>query len=123
MVRDRRGGSHGRTKAMLAAASAIGLAALSAFPAHASTNPVYDREWALAQFNVTAIRSQYQARGTGVVVAVVDSGVDPSQADLQGTLVAGVNVSNPGSPNSDTNDTSSKYHGTSVAADIAAHAH
>jgi subtilisin family serine protease len=123
MVRDGRGGSRGRTKAVLATASAIGLATLTALPANASTNPVYDKEWALSQFNVTTIRSQYQARGADVVVAVVDSGVDPSQPDLQGSLVTGVNVTDPASPNSDTNDTSSKYHGTSVAADIAAHAH
>jgi subtilisin family serine protease len=123
MVRDRRGGSRGRTKVVLATASAIGLVALGTFPAQASTNPVYDKEWALSQFNVTTIRSQYEARGSGVTVAVVDSGVDPNQADLQGSLVAGINVTNPSSPNSDTNDTSSKYHGTSVAADIAAHAH
>jgi subtilisin family serine protease len=118
-----RGGSRGRTRAMLAAASVVGLAALCASPARATTNPVYDKEWALSQFNVTSIRSQYQARGDGVTVAVVDSGVDPTQPDLQGSLVSGINVTVPDSPNSDTNDTSSKYHGTSVAADIAAHAH
>src|ERR1700737_2047423 len=122
MVWDGRG-SRGRGKAGPRAASAIGLATLTALPAHASTNPVYDQEWALSQFNVTTIRSQYQARGTDVVVAVVDSGVDPTQPDLQGSLVTGVNVTDPANPTSDTNDTSSKYHGTSVAADIAAHAH
>lgn len=108
---------------MLAAASTLGLAALSAVPAYATTNPVYDKEWALSQFQVTQIRSQYQARGNGVTVAVVDSGVDSTQPDLQGSLVPGINVTNPENPNSDTNDTSSNYHGTSVAADIAAHAH
>lgn len=123
MVRDRRRGLRGRTVAVFAAASALSLTALSTVPAYATTNPVYDKEWALSQFKVTQIRSQYQARGNGVTVAVVDSGVDPTQADLQGSLVPGVNVTDPASPNSDTNDTSSKYHGTSVAADIAAHAH
>src|SRR5258707_8111497 len=107
MVQDRRGGSHGRTKVVLATASAIGLAALSVLPAQASTNPVYDKEWALSQFNVTTIRSQYQARGTDVVVAVVDSGVDPTQPDLQGSLLNGVNFTSPSNPTSNTNDTSS----------------
>ena len=123
MVRDRRGGSRRRTRATLAAASAIGLAALSALPAHASTNPVYDKEWALSQFNVTTIRSQYQARGSGVVVAVVDSGVDPTQPDLQGSLLTGVNLAVPSNPTADTSDNSSEYHGTDVAALIAGHAH
>lgn len=123
MARDRRGGSRGQTRTTLTVVSVIGLAALGVLPARASTNPAYDQEWALSQFNVTTIRSQYQARGNGVIVAVVDSGVDPSQPDLQGSLVPGINVTNPDSPTSNTNDTSSKYHGTSVAADIAAHAH
>lgn len=108
---------------MLAAASTLGLTVLSAVPAYATTNPVYDKEWALSQFQVTQIRSQYHARGDGVTVAVIDSGVDPTQPDLQGSLLPGVNFSVPSNPTSDTNDRSSEYHGTSVAADIAAHAH
>ena len=123
MVLSGRGGSRGRTRAVLVTVGAVGLVALGAIPARATTNPVYDKEWALSQFNVTAIRSQYQARGNGVTVAVIDSGVDSTQPDLQGSLVPGVNVTVPESPTSDTNDTSSEYHGTSVAADIAAHAH
>ncbi len=123
MARGRRGSSRVWLTTTFAAASVVTFAGLGALPARASTNPVYDKEWALGQFNVTAIRSHYQARGSGVIVAVVDSGVDSSQPDLQGSLVPGINVTNPGSPTSDTNDTSSKYHGTSVAADIAAHAH
>ncbi|HEV2346904.1 MAG TPA: S8 family serine peptidase [Actinocrinis sp.] len=103
--------------------SVIGLVTLSAIPGHASTNPVYDQEWALSQFNVTTIRSQYQARGAGVVVAVVDTGVDSTQPDLQGSLLAGTNLMVPASPTSDTSDNSSEYHGTGVAAIIAAHAH
>ncbi|HXR72315.1 S8 family serine peptidase, partial [Actinocrinis sp.] len=84
---------------------------------------MYDKEWALSQFQVTQIRSQFQARGNGVTVAVVDSGVDPTQPDLQGSLLSGLNFSSPSNPTSDTNDRSNEYHGTSVAADIAAHAH
>ncbi len=123
MVRDRRGGTRGSTRVMLAAAGAFCFATLGVLPAHATTNPIFDQEWALSNFKVTDIRSQYQARGTGVVVAVVDSGVDPSQPDLQGSLLPGLNFTNPSSPTSDTDDKSSEYHGTSIAADIAAHAH
>lgn len=123
MARDGRGGPRSRIGAMLATASVISLTTFGASPAHASTNPVYDKEWALSQFNVTTIRSQYQARGNGVTVAVVDTGVDATQPDLQGTLLPGMNFSNPSNPTSDTNDASSESHGTSVAGVIAAHAH
>ncbi|WP_246508276.1 S8 family peptidase [Actinocrinis puniceicyclus] len=108
---------------MLTATGTIALTALTVTPAHATTNPVYDKEWALSQFQVTKIRSQYQARGSGVIVAVVDSGVDPTQPDLQGSLLSGLNFSVPSNPSSDTNDRSSDYHGTDVAAMVAAHAH
>ena len=123
MVRDRRCGLRGRTVAVFAAASALSLMALSAVPAYATTNPVYDREWALSQFQVTQIRSQFQARGSGVTVAVVDSGVDATQPDLQGSLLTGINLVVPANPSADTSDISSEYHGTQVSALIAAHAH
>ena len=123
MARRRPSESHRRLSVLLVTAGVLGLATLGTLPAHATTNPVYDKEWALSQFNVTAIRSQYEARGSGVIVAIVDSGVDSTQPDLQGSLLSGVNFSNPDSPTSDTKDTSSEYHGTSVAAVIAAHAH
>jgi subtilisin family serine protease len=123
MVRDGLVRSRIRARAWLAAVSAVGFAAMSALPAYASTNPVYDKEWALSRFDVTTIRSQYEARGSGVVVAVIDTGVDATQADLQGSLLAGVNLSVPANPTSDTSDDSSEYHGTDVTAIIAAHAH
>jgi subtilisin family serine protease len=123
MVMDERGGSRSWAKAALVTAGAICLSTLGAFPAHATTNPVYDKEWALAKFDVTTIRNQYQARGANVVVAVVDSGVDSTQPDLQGSILTGVNLAVPTSPTSDTTDKSAEYHGTDVSALIAAHAH
>jgi subtilisin family serine protease len=123
MMRERRGGMRGPVKAALAMASAFGLASLTALPAQASSNPVFDQEWALSTFNVQSIRNNFHAYGSGVVIAVVDSGVDPTQPDLQGQLVAGANLTDPNNPTSDTSDTSSEYHGTHVAAIIAAHGH
>lgn len=125
MMRERRGARRGGIRAALGAAGAISLVALGAVPAQASDNPVFDAEWALggSVFNVTQIWSQYQARGSGVTVAVVDSGVDPNQPDLQGSLVPGQNLVDPSNPTTDTADDNSEYHGTDVAAIIAAHGH
>lgn len=123
MMRARSGGRRRSARAAFAAASAFGLAALTALPAQASGNPVFDQEWALTTFKVQDIRNDFHAYGTGIVIAVVDSGVDPSQPDLQGQLVAGANLTDPNNPTADTNDTSSDYHGTHVAAIIAAHGH
>lgn len=99
------------------------IALLPTLPVAASGDPVFDQEWALSTFQVQTIRNQYHAYGTGVLIAVIDGGIDPTQPDLQGQLVPGVNLSVPTAPNSDTNDTTSDYHGTHVAAIIAAHGH
>ena len=108
----------------LAAGGAIALVFTGSGAAFASTqNPIAAQEWALSVLNVTQIRSNYNAHGDGVVVAVVDSGVDPSQPDLQGRLIGGVNLVNPEDPTSNYGDTSSESHGTSVASIIAGYPH
>ncbi len=55
------------------------------------------------------------SRGEGVLIAIVDSGVDPSHPDLQGRLVQGWNVID---NSTDTTDT--RGHGTAVAGAAAA---
>lgn len=122
-MRDRSGGARGWMKLARAVATVVGLVMLTALPAKASDDPVFDREWALSTFDVQAIRDNFHAYGTGVIVAVVDSGVDPTNPDLQGQLVPGANLVIPDDPTRDTNDTSPDYHGTHVSAIIAAHGH
>jgi len=108
----------------LAFSGALALAFVGSGTAFASTqNPIAAQEWALQTLNVTAVRQNFKAYGAGVVVAVIDSGVDPNQPDLTGRLVDGVNLTDPSNPTSDYSDTDSVSHGTAVATVVAGHPH
>jgi subtilisin family serine protease len=77
-----------------------------------------DAEWPLqAGLRVVGFPRVWDAsRGSSrVTVAVVDTGVDPNQADLRGAVVAGANFVDRGTPPLDDHG-----HGTSVAGIIAA---
>ena len=90
----------------------------------ASSNPIAAKEWALDTLQNGEIHSRFNDRGAGVIVAVIDTGVDPNQADLQGSLVDGVNLVNPDAPTSDFADQDTvDSHGTSIATIIAGHSH
>jgi hypothetical protein len=73
----------------------------------------YDNAWHLNTMN--ASQAWDLSLGDGVVVAVLDTGVDPDHPDLLGQMVAGRNIYD------NNNDTSDVYgHGTKVAGVIAA---
>jgi len=77
-----------------------------------------DSEWP-AQEGLRVVglpRAWDTSRGSSrVVVAVIDTGVDPNQPDLRGALVPGINLVNPGAPPLDDHG-----HGTAVAGVLAA---
>nr|WP_205861384.1 S8 family serine peptidase [Planosporangium flavigriseum] len=89
---------------------------LAAPPAVADS--IRDRQWHLAYLNVAAAHAQSQ--GDGVVVAVVDTGVNASHPDLAGNVLPGADVSASGGTNGQV-DTDG--HGTSMASLIAGHGH
>ena len=112
------------SRRVLAIGGAFALAFTGSVAAFASTqNSIAAQEWALSVLNVTQIRSNYDAHGAGVTVAVIDTGVDPNQPDLRGRLIDGVNMVNSEDPTSNYGDTSSDSHGTSVATVIAGYPH
>ena len=78
------------------------------------TDPGWSQEWGLAQIGAPA--AWHVSSGSKpVVIAVVDSGVDPTQPDLQGALVPGADFAD------GTGSTADQYgHGTMVAGVIAA---
>jgi type VII secretion-associated serine protease mycosin len=107
----RRGLLRGGAVVALAAASV----ALVAQPAAA--DPVRDREYWLDDYGV---RSAWDVtRGSGVTVAVIDTGVDGSVPELSGAVVEGTDVSGLGAANGQTPVGASSAHGTLVASLLA----
>ncbi|HCE60264.1 MAG TPA: peptidase S8 [Janibacter terrae] len=75
------------TAPFAAAACAIGLVATAGSAGAATNDPLRPDLWGLDQ--VHAEQAWSSGRGAGVVVAVVDTGVDLGHPDLQGRLVPG----------------------------------
>jgi hypothetical protein len=102
--------------------AAIGLvaawAALSSVPAFA--DQTRQNEWWLNGLHVT--QAQRATQGSGVTIALLDTGVDPSQADLSGSVISGPDcITN--STCGSTASTFSGIHGTAMASLIVGHGH
>lgn len=82
-------------------------------PKSRSGDPLAAQQWSLKA--VDAENAWKSSTGEGVVVAVVDTGVDLNHPDLKANLVPGYNAEQPGTPAQD-----GHYHGTHVAGIIAA---
>jgi type VII secretion-associated serine protease mycosin len=98
------------------AASALLACALTSAPANADL--VRDAEWAPGAIQAT--QAWATTRGSGVTVAVLDTGVDPGHTDLTGQVTAGPDFvggdARPGDP-------FWGLHGTAMASDVAGHGH
>jgi Subtilisin-like serine proteases len=79
---------------------------------------IRDREWHLGFLRVA--EAHRHSRGAGVVVAVIDSGVDATHPDLAGSVLPGMDVQ-PGESNDGRIDIDG--HGTGMAGLIAGHGH
>jgi subtilisin family serine protease len=97
-----------------------GLLAVAAGPAGlASADAVRDSEaWVLAALNVQPAWQVTQ--GSGVTVAVIDSGVNPDVSDLTGSVITGHDFTGVQTPDTDPNW---GKHGTWMASLIAGHGH
>ena len=109
-----------RLRSRATAAVAAGLAAtcigVAAAPAFADT--VRNQEWWLTSLHVT--KAWLSSRGTGVKVAVLDTGVDPAQPDLAGSVITGRDYTGSGRT---AGGPFWGTHGTAVASIIAGHGH
>jgi type VII secretion-associated serine protease mycosin len=90
--------------------------ALTATPGFAKEPPVRDSQWHLGFLNIP--QAHAISKGEGVIVAVIDTGVDASHPDLAGSILPGVDLSGvtatAGGPDID-------GHGTAMAGLIVAH--
>ncbi|MDV9191633.1 type VII secretion-associated serine protease mycosin [Streptomyces sp. SR27] len=103
-----------RSRARVTASAALGmlLVGIASVPAHAEG--IRDRQWQLDAFGAEEIWQL--STGKGVTVAVIDSGVDRQNPDLQGRVLKGRNFATdkPGDEYTDFDG-----HGTGMAALIA----
>jgi subtilisin family serine protease len=88
-------------------------ALLLAEPIPLTSDPVRDDQWQLQELDMA--NAWTYADGTGITVAVIDSGVDATHSDLQGQVLTGLDLVD----DKGTGDTDAVGHGTTVSAIIA----
>src|SRR5450755_3364286 len=101
------------------AALAIGAGAAVAVASPASADEVRNaQKWVLSAIN--APTAWQVTEGRGVVVAVIDSGVDPAVSDLTSSVIAGPDLAGVATPPS---NAGWGVHGTWMASLISGHGH
>ncbi|MFI0353583.1 S8 family serine peptidase [Actinomadura sp. 9N407] len=99
--------------------AAIALALLLAPPAPARADQVRNTMSPVLE-SINVPRAWTLSRGSGVTVAVLDSGVDPEQADLTGSVTEGPDYTVGANP---PGVAPKRLHGTNMASIIAGHGH
>jgi len=102
-----------RTVLLSAFAALLVVAGPGVAPARAAGDPLRDAQWALDAIHLGSTPAT--ATGAGVLVAVIDSGVDATHPDLAGRVVAG-----PDFVDDDGDSSDPTGHGTHIAGIIAA---
>ncbi|WP_233279422.1 S8 family peptidase [Microterricola pindariensis] len=112
----RRWGRWGTAAAVaIVAAVTLGTTVIDAPPAHA--DQIRDMQYWLADYGFD--EAWLSTKGAGVTVAVIDTGIDGSVAELKGAIVGGMDASGIGSQNGQTPVGDNSQHGTMVASLLA----
>lgn len=112
-----------RLRSFAAASLAVALAASIAVigaPA-ASADEVRDRQYWLQQAGIS--KAWEVSQGEGVKIAVIDSGIDSSHADLKDVVVGGIDMSGAGNAKGTQGVGAEPEHGTLVATMLAGRGH
>ncbi|MER5636317.1 S8 family serine peptidase [Kitasatospora sp. NPDC002227] len=99
----------------LGATALVGGLLVAGVPA-ASADQVRDAQWVINYFHMEQVWQI--SKGDGVIVAVIDSGVNGTQADLAGSVLPGYDPSGQGLDSHPTD-----RHGTTMAGHIVGHGH
>jgi subtilisin family serine protease len=83
-----------RHRARIGVAIGVSLAFIAAASSPALADQVRRNEWWLRALHVT--NAWETTRGSGVTIAVLDTGVDPAQADLTGSVTTGPDYTHSG---------------------------
>lgn len=83
----------------------------------ASADEIRDRQYWLSEYGFD--QAWQTTRGEGVVVAIIDTGIDASHPALRGAVIGGTDVSGLGSEDGLTPVGTNSYHGTMVASLLA----
>jgi len=110
-----------RLRTVLFALLAVALVAVTAaWPAHASNDPLFDKQWGLQVANVPAAWSR--STGAGIRIGIVDTGVHLAQEDMAGKVAESANcIGSNGNADACTGDAQDDNgHGTHVSGIAAA---
>lgn len=112
-----------RLRKLLKTSTAIALAAVSVFTVTqpVSADAIRDREYWINDYGFTS--AWKITKGSGVKVAVIDTGIDETHPDLSGAIASGKDVSGIGGPTGNTPIGEISYHGTMVASLLAGRGH